>query len=310
MIEKGIKHYRKGMQQRFGIQIKTNGFISSQPGFQAELDLSVSSGDGSSFGSPGQLGSNYYSLVLLLKGGIDLHDGEAAISLSEKDAVFFFPDAVHLIDQFKGGEFIRVDFNRDYLKKQGVFLGTAYAYHIFRGSAVQRFSLTDEEFTELYRDMLALEQKLKVSKLVPFAADIIRNSFIGVLYDLFMINNLRAGFELPRQDSKIELTGRFFNLLVKNFRKEKTVAYYAAELFVTPRHLSWVLKEVTGKTAGTLVDEMVIKEAKRLLTGHDLNISQVAGRLYFANSSFFGKYFKKQTGFSPSAYKISSQLAR
>jgi AraC family transcriptional activator of pobA len=297
------------MQQSFGTNIKNDETLGKQRGFFNDLGVTVCDGHGSFFDCPGQRGSNYYSLVLLVKGALDLEDGETVLGLKEKDAVFFFPDAVHLIDKFKNIEFIRVDFNRDYLKKQGIFLGTAHAYQIFRGSPVQRFSLTEEEFAELYRDMLALEQKLKISNVVPYAADIIRNSFIGVVYDLFMINNVRAGFELPRQDSKIELTGRFFNLLAKNFRKEKSVGYYASELFVTPRHLSWVLKEVTGKTAGALVDEMVIKEAKLLLTGHDLNISQVAVKLYFSNSSFFGKYFKKLTGISPSAYKISSQLA-
>jgi len=256
-----------------------------------------------------RMGAGRYSLVLLIKGGLDLRDGETVVSLKEKDAVFFFPDAVHLIGSFKGVEFIRVDFDRDYLKRQGVFLAAAQAYGIFRGSPLQRFALSDEEFSELYRDMLALRQKLKLSKGVPYAADIIRNSFIGVVYDLFLINHVREGSRPLRKDSKVELTGRFFKLLAKNFRREKSVGYYAGELFVTPRHLSWVLKEVTGKTAGALVDEMVIREAKQLLTGHDLNVSQVAGKLYFSDASFFGKYFKKQTGLSPSAYKMGSLLA-
>lgn len=297
------------MQQSFGTNIKSEENLRKKGAFFNDLGVSVCNGHGSFFDCTRHLGSNYYSLVLLIRGALDLYDGETVLSLKEKDAIFFFPDAVHLIDKFKNMEVIRVDFNRDYLKKQGIFLGTAHAYQMFRGSPVQRFSLTEEEFAELYRDMLALEQKLKISKVVPYAADIIRNSFIGVVYDLFMINNVRAAFELPRQDSKVELTGRFLNLLTMNFRKEKSVGYYASKLFVTPRHLSWVLKEVTGKTAGELVDEMVIKEAKLLLTGHELNISQVAVKLYFSNSSFFGKYFKKQTGISPSAYKISSQLA-
>lgn len=297
------------MHQRFGTNIKSDETVEKQGGFYSDLGVTVCNGNSSFFDCAKHFGSNYYSLVLLIKGEFDLKDGDTVLSLREKDAVFLFPDAVYLIDQLKHTDFIKVDFNRDYLKKQGIFLGTAHAYRVFRGSPVQRFSLTEEEFAELYRDMLALEQKLKISKAAPYAADIIRNSFIGVVYDLFMINNVRACFEMPKQDSKIELTSRFFNLLAKHFRKEKSVGYYARELFVTPRHLSWVLKEVTGKTAGALVDEMIIKEAKRLLTGHDLNISQVAAKLYFSDSSFFGKYFKKQTGISPSAYKISSHLS-
>ncbi len=60
-----------------------------------------------------------------------------------------------------------------------------------------------------------------------------------------------------------------------------------------------VVKEVSGKTVGEWIDELVILEAKALLNSSSMNIQEIADRLNFANQSFFGKYFKHYTGMSP-----------
>lgn len=74
---------------------------------------------------------------------------------------------------------------------------------------------------------------------------------------------------------------------------------------LTPKHLSGVVKEVSGKTVGEWIDELVILEAKALLNSSSMNIQEIADRLNFANQSFFGKYFKHYTGMSPKEYRKS-----
>ena len=96
---------------------------------------------------------------------------------------------------------------------------------------------------------------------------------------------------------------QFVKLLSDSFREERSVIFYAEQLHVTPRYLSQTVKEVTGKSAGELIDEMVILEAKALLNDVSLTISQVADSLYFSDQFFFSKYFKRLTGLSPSEYK-------
>jgi AraC family transcriptional activator of pobA len=88
-----------------------------------------------------------------------------------------------------------------------------------------------------------------------------------------------------------------------SYKKERGVNFYARKLCITPKHLSWAVKEVSGKTAGTWIDEAVILEAKTLLKSSDMNIQQISEELNFANQSFFGKYFKHYTGMSPKEYK-------
>ena len=86
-------------------------------------------------------------------------------------------------------------------------------------------------------------------------------------------------------------------------KQERSVNYYAKELFLTPKHLSSVVKEVSGKTAGEWIDNFVLFEAKSLLRSSQKNIQEIADELNFANQSFFGKYFKHYTGMSPKEYR-------
>jgi YesN/AraC family two-component response regulator len=96
---------------------------------------------------------------------------------------------------------------------------------------------------------------------------------------------------------------RFVKLLTDSFREERSVIFYAEQLHVTPRYLSQTVKEVTGRSAGDLIDEMVIMEGKALLNNVSLTIAQVAETLYFSDQFFFSKYFKRLTGVSPSEYR-------
>lgn len=56
-------------------------------------------------------------------------------------------------------------------------------------------------------------------------------------------------------------------------------------------------------TAGEWIENYVTMEAKMLLKTTDLTIQQISAQLNFANQSFFGKYFKNQTGMSPTDYR-------
>ena len=92
-------------------------------------------------------------------------------------------------------------------------------------------------------------------------------------------------------------------LLPKHVRKERSVAWYADRLCVTPKHLTVAVREASGRTAGQWIDEFVVLEAKVLLRSTDLTVQEISVRLNFANQSFFGKYFRRVAGMSPRQYR-------
>ncbi|MBR6250370.1 MAG: helix-turn-helix transcriptional regulator [Bacteroidales bacterium] len=96
---------------------------------------------------------------------------------------------------------------------------------------------------------------------------------------------------------------RFMELLNQYHSTERSVAFYADKMCLTPNYLSGEVRKFTGKTALEWINEYVILEAKTLLRYSELNIREVAFRLNFPTQSAFGKYFKKYVGIGPKEYQ-------
>ena len=115
--------------------------------------------------------------------------------------------------------------------------------------------------------------------------------------------------ELEKRDKteallhKEEIFQRFLSLLFKYYKKERTIRFYAGKLCLTPSHLTKIIKEASKKSVSNWIDEIVMMSAKAMLKSSDMTVSQISDELNFANSSFFGTYFKKRTGISPLQYR-------
>ncbi|MBO4943796.1 MAG: AraC family transcriptional regulator [Muribaculaceae bacterium] len=107
------------------------------------------------------------------------------------------------------------------------------------------------------------------------------------------------------QSRRTNYVKQFIALVHQYYREQRSVAFYAEKLFISPKYLSMLVKEASGKSAAEWIDEYVILEAKNLLRFSGLNIQQVAFTLHFSNQSTFGKYFKHLTGMSPTEFQRS-----
>lgn len=125
----------------------------------------------------------------------------------------------------------------------------------------------------------------------------------ALFYEVNLFFTRHHGIEKPVKSRKEELFERFMREVAEHYRQQRSVAFYAERLCLTPKYLSAAVKEASGKLAGQWIDECVILEAKTLLKSSGRSIQQIAEDLNFANQSFFGKYFKQHTGMSPSQYK-------
>jgi YesN/AraC family two-component response regulator len=96
---------------------------------------------------------------------------------------------------------------------------------------------------------------------------------------------------------------RFMDLVREHYREERLIGFYADKLCITPKYLSKVVKEHTGRSAGEWIERHVILEARAMLQSSDMTIQQISASLNFPNQSFFGKYFKRATGLSPKQYR-------
>ncbi len=128
-----------------------------------------------------------------------------------------------------------------------------------------------------------------------------------------MTLTLFCGFALSRNENgdkkgatrKDEIAQKFLMLVRDNYRTERSVAWYADTMCLSPKYLSQAVKDSTGKPALDWIDEFTIVESKALLKSTDLTVDQISTKLNFLSSSLFGKYFKRVTGLSPREYRLS-----
>ncbi|WP_299364044.1 AraC family transcriptional regulator [Winogradskyella sp.] len=100
-----------------------------------------------------------------------------------------------------------------------------------------------------------------------------------------------------------EITFLFENLLKEQSSYKNKMPYYASQLHISTSYLTEVVKRVTSKTPISIVQEYLVLKAKTLLSQNNKPIAVIADELGFNEASNFNKYFKKNTGLTPSAYR-------
>ena len=114
------------------------------------------------------------------------------------------------------------------------------------------------------------------------------------------VNDSQSTEKASRSD---KIVARFLQCVRENYREHRELGFYANELKLTPKYMSHVVFEQTGRHPSKWIKDYVILEAKSMLRSGRYSIQQIAEELHFPNQSFFGKYFKEAVGVSPKKWK-------
>ena len=104
-------------------------------------------------------------------------------------------------------------------------------------------------------------------------------------------------------DDVISMGGTFIRLVEQNYINHRDLKFYAEQLSLTPKHISLVVKQSSGKSATEWIEKYVTLDAITQLTSTDKSIKEIAYDLGFPSQSFFGKYFCRVVGISPAEYR-------
>lgn len=135
----------------------------------------------------------------------------------------------------------------------------------------------------------------------PYKREIIKHVTCAFFYGLGYYFYEKT--ENRRMTNDEALMQNFIKIVQRHYRHERSVAFYADAMHLSAGYLSTVVKKMSGRTATDWIDDYVILEAKALLKSGGLTVQQVSMELNFPSQSFFGKYFKRLTGMSPTEYK-------
>ena len=166
--------------------------------------------------------------------------------------------------------------------------------------------LTHAESQSLRSFISMVEQELKGSE-TDFSSEIIGGLIAATIYK---VGDILTHYltEHPEVDSPIhnraeEYFRQFTELLGEHYKHERSVGFYARQLCITPKYLTTLIKRISGISVSEWIDNYVILEAKTLLKYSNMSVQEIAYYLNFPNQSFFGSYFKRNAGMSPSQYK-------
>lgn len=165
---------------------------------------------------------------------------------------------------------------------------------------------TSGEESDLAR-YIALLGRHRKSAQNPFDNHECKLLLLTLTYRLCSIYSRRIIEEKNVAGHKIDTFIKLIRLIEKYYMQERGVAFYADKLCLSPKYLSALSKSVCGYTVQELVFRAIIRKSIFWLKNTNKSVQEISDDLNFLNASFFGTFFKKQTGLAPSYYRISAE---
>ena len=163
------------------------------------------------------------------------------------------------------------------------------------------------EFCEVYFHLLTLQLQDHQSE---YRKQILMLIARGATMELLNYMDKTVSFDDIMRRSSVnssDYTFRAFTQLLREFPHEREVQWYAKKLDITPKYLSEICKERSGKSASEWIADITVAELKHYLRETTLPIREVAKAMDFPNASFFCQYTKKHTGMTPNHFRKTKE---
>lgn len=250
--------------------------------------------------------TNMYSILLMQTGSLSIRLGPSTFELTAGSVfVKSRPDIHQITGYSKDCRFLSVSFTEELIGAVAFQQKQLEAISFLSQRQQPQLHTTPDQTASL----LLLFTFLRAKSLLPdkplFYEAVTYHAFAALMLETAALYSQQEKQTLSKITVKEQLTFRFLNLLRHHIREERSVNFYATQLHVTPKYLSQCVKDVSGHTCGEIIDDLVILEARVLLDDPGLSIAQVADELNFSDQFFFSKFFKRVTGQTPSAYRMS-----
>ena len=249
-------------------------------------------------------------LVWCLEGHLKVSINLNEYELKDNSLFVFVPGNIFKINEIvesssESLHYVCVAMSRQFVQNQKLDVNKVFT-HGLSLITDPSIELSGEEASVMadYIDMMGKILKSNIE----YKKECIQSIWSSMLYLIAGVLNRRNSNQTAETHSSSRsrmLFEQFINLVAEYHMVHRSVGFYAGKLCLTPKYLSKLIKNATGKSAPEWIDAYVILEAKNLLKYSNYAIKEIVYKLNFPNQSVFYKFFKARTGMTPSEYRNS-----
>ncbi|MBN8706945.1 MAG: AraC family transcriptional regulator [Bacteroidetes bacterium] len=255
--------------------------------------------------------TDYFSFLLISAGKSSYSIDGSSFELGAGS--FYFTNPGHL-KSFKIDvplEGFILTFSEKFLKQMGKDqFFTLFPFLIHETTPVMK--LDAEPFTEM--ELIFSQMWKESNRKSQFQESILENQLLILLYKTRELLTTHR-VTLSSSGRNGEIVSQFKNLLNENFRhlaegkepKILSVKEMGSRLNIHPNHLTTVITSETGKSPSAWIQERTLAECRTLLSQTNRSVSDIALSLGFTDATHLARFFRKQTGLSPTEFKTSIQ---
>jgi AraC-like DNA-binding protein len=251
---------------------------------------------------------NYYDITFITEGAGFFTVGDQTHIVKARDVIFSRPGEIRNWDNkhIKNG-FVLIfdeDFVLSFFNDPG-FLQNLSFFSVGRYSV--KTTLKDTAYRQMYIIVSRLKYEIRETKDLYTAR--------ALLYEALLLLNRSYLVEhsvlpvLPEENKKIKNrhVSDFVHMVNIHYMQQRSIRYYAERLCITPNYLNEIIKKSIGINAKLYIQNRIIHEAKRMLVYTDMSVSAIAEALCFENASYFIRFFRNQTQYTPMQYRNLSR---
>jgi AraC-like DNA-binding protein len=196
-----------------------------------------------------------------------------------------------------------VAYKREFITALSLRFNKLIGYRYFRQQMNRGVPFKQDEMEVVWKSVNFLKYILDTETEVLFKKEVVEHLFSVFCYQMVGIISKEDNNPMDQMSRQEEIVFLFLTDLARLHQINRTVEFYAERQSITTRHLSSVVKMITGKSASQIIASIVVNEAKMLLNSSNKPVSEISNSLGFSDQYSFSHFFKKHLGISPTQYR-------
>ncbi|WP_289661169.1 helix-turn-helix domain-containing protein [Flavobacterium panacagri] len=248
--------------------------------------------------------NDHFFILIVEKGKIDIQIEEKVFNLKSEKISIVFPDQINFISNLSSDLKAKIILFEEVLFCSDILKNELSPYNVNLSANLNCNALHIDEF----KNALVLVENIQTIYNSPTLVKKEQARFFIKIFLLGLIESIHGQHPILHQKTNQHVYIAFKKLLNEQFKSQRTVQYYAAELGITPKKLNEITKKHCSETAINAIHNRILKEIKRQLLFSDLSHKEIAFNLGFSSPSALNKFVKSKLKETPT--ELQNELSQ